>query len=168
MQKPGKNGTVGTDNRGLSGGEIMVERNEQIRGIVKQLRVILKEVLAHSKNIEKSCGLSNAKFWMLREIDNTPGIQVSQLATALSIHPSTCSNTLNKIEKKHLVYRDRSKTNQRNVHLHITEEGRQILINNAPKTTQGGINSALEQLSPSHLARLERGLDALVQALHGR
>jgi len=72
---------------------------------------------------------------------------------------------LDKLEQNKLVYRDRSKTDQRSVHLYVTEEGRQFLINNAPKPTQGTLSNALAQLSPTQLAKLESGLDALVQAL---
>lgn len=143
----------------------MDERNEQVHVVTKKLRIILKGVQAHSKKIEKTCGLSSAKLWMLREVDGTPGIKVSQLASALSIHPSTCSNMLDKLEKNQFVYRDRSKADQRSVHLYVTEEGRQFLINNAPKPTQGKLSSALELLSPTQLTKLESGLDALVRAL---
>lgn len=143
----------------------MDERNEQIPVVAKKLRIILKGVQAHSKNVEKTCGLSSAKLWMLREVDGTPGIKVSKLAAALSIHPSTCSNMLDKLEKNQFISRDRSKTDQRSVHLYVTEEGRQFLVNNAPKPTQGKLSNALAQLSPTQLTELESGLDALVQAL---
>lgn len=143
----------------------MDERNEQMHVVKQKLRIILKGVQAQSKKVEKTCGLSSAKLWMLLEVDGTPGIKVSQLASALSIHPSTCSNMLDKLEENKLVYRNRSKTDQRSVHLYVTEEGRQFLINNPPKLTQGKLSIALAQLSPTQLAKLESGLDALVQAL---
>jgi MarR family transcriptional regulator, organic hydroperoxide resistance regulator len=144
---------------------MMDERNEQIHVVTQKLRIILKDVQANSKRVEKTCGLSSAKLWMLREVDGTPGIKVSQLALALSIHPSTCSNMLDKLEKNALVYRDRNKADQRSVHLYVTEEGRQVLVNNAPKPTQGKLSNALEQLSPTQLIKLESGLDDLVEVL---
>ncbi len=143
----------------------MDERKEQIHIVTQKLRIILKGVQAHSKKVEKTCGLSSAKLWMLREVDGTPGIKVSQLALALSIHPSTCSNMLDKLEKNQFIYRDRSKADQRSVHLYVTEEGRQFLINNAPKPTQGKLSNALEHLTPTQLTKLQIGLNALVQAL---
>ena len=143
----------------------MGESNKQVHVVIQKLRIVFKGVQAHSKKVEKSCGLSSAKLWMLHEIDGTPGIKVSQLAASLAIHPSTCSNMLDKLEEKQLVYRDRSKTDQRSVHLYVTEEGHQFLVK-APKPTQGKLNNALEQLTSSQLINLESGLDALVQALH--
>ncbi|MGB3209789.1 MAG: MarR family transcriptional regulator [Desulforhopalus sp.] len=143
----------------------MDDRDRQIHGITQGLRIVFKGVQAHSKYVEKSCGLSSAKLWMLHEIAQTPGVKVSKLAAVLSIHLSTCSNMLGKLEEKNLVYRDRSKTDQRTVHLYVTEEGRQFL-SNAPKPAQGKLSNALEHLSLAQLTELENGLNALVQALH--
>ena len=52
-----------------------------------------------------------------------PGLKVSQLAAALAIHPSTCSNMLDKLEAEDLLVRDRSKTDQRAVHIFLTAKG---------------------------------------------
>ena len=144
---------------------MMGEKKQQIHVVIQKLRIVFKGVQAHSKKVQKSCGLSSAKLWMLHEIEGTPGIKVSQLAAALSIHPSTCSNMLDKLEEKQLIHRNRSKTDHRSVHLYVTEEGRRNLVK-APQPTQGKLSSALVQLSPSQLSKLNSGLDALVQALH--
>jgi len=145
--------------------EMMGGKNQQIHVVIQKLRIVFKGVQAHAKKVEKICGLSSAKLWMLHEIDSSPGVKVSQLATALSIHPSTCSNMLDKLEEKQLICRDRSKTDQRSVHLYVTEEGRRHLVK-APQPTQGKLSSALSQLSPSQLSKLDSGLEALVEALH--
>lgn len=139
-------------------------KNQQIDVVIQKLRIVLKGVQAHSKKVAKSSGLSSAKLWMLQEIDTNPGIKVSRLAAALAIHPSTCSNMLDKLEEKQLIYRDRSKTDQRSVHLSITEEGRRYL-DRGPQPSQGKLNSALAQLTPVQINKLDNGLDALVQAL---
>jgi len=143
----------------------MEEKITQEQAVTQQLRIVFKARQAHSKTVEKACGLSSAQLWMLHEVSETHGVKVSQLAKTLVIHPSTCSNMLDKLEAKELISRDRSKTDQRSVHLYVTEEGRQFLINNPSKLTQGKLSIALAQLSPTQLAKLESGLDALVQAL---
>ncbi len=143
----------------------MNEENKQIHVVIQKLRIVLKGVQAHSKKVAKSSGLSSAKLWMLHEIGGNSGIKVSHLAAALAIHPSTCSNMLDKLEEKQLIHRDRSKTDQRSVHLFITEEGRRCLAK-GPQPTQGKLNSALAQLTPAQISKLDSGLDALVQALH--
>jgi DNA-binding MarR family transcriptional regulator len=140
----------------------MDNHKRQIEDIFKQIQKILKAVQAHSKYVEEQCGLSSAKLWMLYEISQSPGVKVSQLATALSIHPSTCSNMLDKLEEMNLVYRDRSKTDQRSVHLFLTQTGIDLLTQ-APKPVQGKLLTALENLSSAQLKGLETGLENLMQ-----
>lgn len=143
----------------------MGDRSIREQAITQQLRIVYKAVQSHSKRVEKVCGLSSAKLWMLHEVAQNPGIRVSQLAKLLSIHPSTCSNMLDKIEANGLIYRDRSKTDQRTVHLFTTESGQQLL-KSAPSPPQGQLSSALEKLSEAQLATLETSLNDFIEALH--
>ncbi len=140
----------------------MDEKNRQAQEILKKLQVILKAVQAHSKFVEEKCGLSSAKLWMLYEISHTPGLKVSQLAALLSIHPSTCSNMLDKLEENQLVFRDRSKSDHRAVHLYLTQKGIDLL-SQAPKPAQGKLCSALENLSSAQLNCLGKGLEDLIK-----
>jgi DNA-binding MarR family transcriptional regulator len=138
----------------------MGEKITQQQAVTQQLRIIFKSIQAHSKIVEKACGLSSAQLWMLYEVAETSGIKVSQLASVLSIHPSTCSNMLDKLEGKNLICRDRSKTDQRSVHLSITDKGQQLL-KKAPIPPQGQLSAALEQLSQEQMKNLQSGLEAL-------
>ena len=144
---------------------VMEDRQKQMQSITKQLRVVFRAVQAHSKTVEKSCGLSGAKLWMMWELFATPGIKVSELARTLTIHPSTCSNMLDQLEEKDLVRRDRSnKVDQRAVHLYLTETGTTLLAK-APRPAQGTMSEALERLSDEYLNHLELGLSQLLEAM---
>lgn len=142
----------------------MIERSSQVHSVTQQLRIVFKAVQAHSKTVEKACGLSSAKLWMLHEVAQNPGLKVSQLASALSIHASTCSNMLDKLEDKELIYRDRSKKDQRSVHLYVTDRGTELLAK-APSPPQGRLSDALERLNEKQLANLESGLEGLISVL---
>lgn len=143
----------------------MTEKDIQVQAVIQKLRMIFKAIQSHSKKIEKECGLTGAQLWMLFEVAAVPGIRVSQLAKTLSIHASTCSNMLDKLETKELVYRDRSKTDQRTVHLFITEIGQNLLAK-APKPLQGKLTRGLELLEPEQLSGLEDNLESLVETLN--
>ncbi len=144
---------------------VMEDRQKQMQSITKQLRVVFRAVQAHSKTVEKSCGLSGAKLWMMWELFATPGVKVSELARTLTIHPSTCSNMLDQLEEKELVRRDRSnKVDQRAVHLYLTETGTTLLAK-APRPAQGTMSEALERLSDEYLNHLELGLSQLLEAM---
>ena len=142
----------------------MESRCTEIQSVIQKLRVIFKATQAHSKYVEKLCGLSSAKLWMLHEVATSPGLKVSQLATVLSIHPSTCSNMLDKLEEQELISRDRSKRDQRSVHLYVTEQGSALLAK-APQPPQGKLTSALEELPLEHLTALDSELPHLVSVL---
>jgi DNA-binding MarR family transcriptional regulator len=140
------------------------ERTRQVQVITQRLRIVFRTIQAHAKTVETECGLSSAKLWMLNEIAAEPGLKVSKLAAALSIHPSTCSNMLSKLEERGLINRDRSKQDQRTVYLFVTEQGKKLL-ENAPRPRQGKLANALHSLSESQLARLEVGLEDLIKVL---
>lgn len=142
----------------------MVNRIEKENAVTQQLRIIYKAIQAHSKRVETLCGLSSVRLWMLHEINNAPGIKVSQLATILAIHRSTCSNMLDKLEDQQLIIRNRSKTDQRAVHLNITDKGKKIL-ETAPAPPNGELSSSLSNLSQKQLDDLEGTLTILVDAL---
>lgn len=141
-----------------------MEQINQIKNVTQQLRILFKVVQSHSKTVEKACGLSGAKLWMLYEIGQCPGIKVSQLATTLSIHRSTCSNMLDKLEDKELIIRDRSRSDQRTVHIFITDLGKNI-IEKAPSPQSGKLNDALQQLESQQLTNLESSLQDVLDAL---
>jgi DNA-binding MarR family transcriptional regulator len=143
----------------------MSDRIKQEQTIIQQMRILFKAVQAHSKKVEKACGLSSSKLWMIHEIATTPGIKVSQLAKTLSIHPSTCSNMLDKVEEGGFIYRDRSKSDQRSVHLYVTDRGKEILLK-APSPPQGALNSTLQKLTRKQLAELETSLGHFIEVLH--
>ena len=112
-----------------------------------------------------TCGLSSAQLWMLYEVSLSHGIKVSELATILSIHRSTSSNMLDKLEKKNLISRDRSKLDQRSVHIYITEQGKDLLAQ-APSPPEGQLSNTLSKLTGEQLTNLETSLQVFIDALN--
>ncbi len=142
----------------------MENRLTKEHNITQQLRIVFKAIQAHSKRVESTCGLSSVRLWMLYEINNAPGIKVTVLASLLSIHISTCSNMLDKLEEKELIYRNRSKLDQRTVRLYLTNEGQAILAK-APSPPEGKLSSTLNKLSSAQIDELEKSLEFLVDTL---
>lgn len=140
------------------------KRSNQIHAITSHLRILFRSIQQHSKKVEKECGLTSAMLWMMWELFATPGMKVSELANALSIHASTCSNMLDKLETKGLIKRKRSGSDQRAVHLYITDKGSTLLAI-APRPAQGAMSGALEKLGDHDLKQLAEGLEVLVGAL---
>jgi len=140
------------------------QRNNRFQTILKNLRIIFRSSQAHSRWVEKELGLSAGQLWMMWELFNEPGLTVSGLAKKMTIHQSTCSNLLDKIQKKELIYRDRNSDDQRLVRLYLTDKGTQLLAR-APRPAQGILTDTLLSLQDEALDELESGLDSFVSAL---
>jgi DNA-binding MarR family transcriptional regulator len=98
------------------------------------------------------------------ELFAEPGQRVSQLSQVLSIHPSTASNLLDKLERKALVRRERAGPDQRVVRLYLTDSGA-ALLGHAPRPAQGALTDALLRQSDQVLAELDADLARLVAAM---
>ncbi len=116
-------------------------RSARARNVVQSIRIVARSIQANSRGVEQRCGVSSAQLGALWEPLRAPGLRVSQLSQALSVHQSTTSNLLDKLEKKALVRRDRSGADQRVVPLYLTEAGAELLLPvtaAAPRRTQRG------------------------------
>jgi len=138
--------------------------SEQARTIVQQLRVVYRTIQEHSRWVQKRYGLSAAQLWAVWEIYSRSGLRVSELSQVLSIHPSTASNLLDKLEKKQLVRRERSGNDQRVVRLYVTARGSE-LVSRTARPAQGALTDALHRLPPATLGELQRALGDLVAAM---
>ncbi|MFP5504721.1 MAG: MarR family winged helix-turn-helix transcriptional regulator [Gammaproteobacteria bacterium] len=142
------------------------DREAQTRAVVQQLRIVYRAMQEHSRWVEKQCGVTAAQLWALWELAARPGLRVSELSQALSLHQSTTSNLLDKLEKKDLVARRRGGPDQRVVQIDLTATGADIVAR-APRPAQGAISAALAHLPEAELAGLERGLAALIGCMEG-
>ena len=131
------------------------------REALRQFRVIFGAVRQHFKAIEKACGVSGAQIWAMAALRQTPGMKVSELAQALSIHASTASNLLDKIEKAGMIRRERNTVDQRVVKLYLTPAGEKAL-EKAPQPQTGILTHALGQLPDKSLDRLNQDLATLI------
>lgn len=131
---------------------------------LKRFRIIYGAVRKHSRNMERACGVGGAQIWAMALMARTPGLRVTQLARDLSLHPSTASNLLDKLERAGLVQRARNSEDQRVVQLYLTEAGQKVLAR-APQPWSGVLTHALEQLPEAVLRRLIDDLRAVTDNL---
>ncbi|MFN3593220.1 MAG: MarR family winged helix-turn-helix transcriptional regulator [Thiobacillaceae bacterium] len=131
---------------------------------LKQFRVIYGTVRKHSRDMERACGVGGAQVWALAVLARRPGMRVTEFARELSIHPSTASNLLDKLERAGYVRRSRNAGDHRVVELHLTEAG-QALLARAPQPHSGVLTHALEQLPDSLLERLIEDLQAVTERM---
>ncbi len=131
---------------------------------LKQLRIIISAVRQHFRALEEACGVSGAQVWILSAIAESPGITVSRLGEALSVHVSTVSNMLDKLAKGGLVERLRREDDRRVVNLQLTVKGQEVL-SRAPQPLTGLVPHALEKLPEPVLIRLNEDLALLIEQM---
>lgn len=128
---------------------------------LKLFRIIFKSANRHFHEIEKLAGIGGASLWALAEIAENEKLTVTDLAKNMSIHQSTASNLLDKLELQGYISRIRSAHDRRVVYLQSTDQGREIL-KRAPLPHRGILPDALLRLDPAKLAALHGQLIELV------
>jgi DNA-binding MarR family transcriptional regulator len=127
-------------------------------------RIIFRTANKQFAEVEKSIGISGAQLWALAEIVNMPGITVTNLSLCMSLHQSTTSNLIEKLEEKGLIKRVRSVDDRRVVELKATQKGNTTLAK-APVPYRGLLPDALMRMDKKELTKLKNDLNNLVGLL---
>ncbi len=135
--------------------------------VLKQFRLIYGSVRQHFREVEHSCGVSGSQLWLLHESAHTPGAGVSELAHRLSIHQSTCSQLVDKLETRGLVRKQRKAEDQRRVGLQLTDSAAAVL-EAAPGPVEGLLPQALQGLTDDTLEQLHINLAQVIAQLTSR
>lgn len=130
--------------------------------VLQHLRELYRVSQQHFQRIEVRCGLSGAQLWALSELKARPASTISEIASALSVHLSTASNLLDRLEDRKLVRRHRGPPDQRIVRVTVTTEG-EAMLRLAPKPAEGIIPDALQRMRKDALVRLDHDLEALLR-----
>jgi DNA-binding MarR family transcriptional regulator len=98
----------------------------------------------------------------MAELSAEPGLKISELARGLSVHLSTASNLVDRLEAKQLVRRERNQEDQRIVRVFVTAKG-QHALRKAPGPAAGVIPDALNRMSLASLSSLNRDLGRVLE-----
>jgi DNA-binding MarR family transcriptional regulator len=123
-------------------------------GVLRQMREVCRLLQRHLRNVEALAGLHSSELWALAELDVHPGLKISDLAAALSVHAATASNLLDRLQRRSLVRRERDDIDQRIVRVNLTAAGRKVLRN--ARHAWSATPAALDCLPADSLTRLSR------------
>lgn len=132
--------------------------------VLRQFRIVFNAVRNHFRQVERVTGIGGAQLWALAVVSDNPGVGVTELANALDVHQSTASNLVRALATRKLIETRQSASDRRAVSLHVTATGA-TLLQSAPGPFSGILPAALAQMKPAQLARLERDLATLIEAL---
>lgn len=125
------------------------------------LRTIFASARIHDAEVRNLAGIPGSQLWALSEISRSQGMSVNDLAERMALHQTTASNLVNALVERKLVRRLRDDMDLRVARLHVTTNGKRVLLR-APGPYAGLLVDALRQLGGPQLAKLGKHLDALV------
>jgi DNA-binding MarR family transcriptional regulator len=128
------------------------------------LRTIFGSARLHDAEIRRIASISGSQLWALSEIARSSAMNVQALAKAMALKQSTASNLVNALVERKLIRRARDAGDQRVVRLHVSQEGRRMLLR-APGPYVGLLVDALRHLESDQLAPLREYLLLLVAVM---
>lgn len=142
----------------------MKSKSVMVAGIIDDIRRIFQVVTEQSRKVEYETGLTGSQLWVVKTLDGTSPLKVTDLARRMYLHPATMVGLLDRLESKGMVQRTRSDKDRRVVHIAITDKGRE-LVRNSPEISQGLLVNGLEPLSEKKIKVISAGLEQIVKIL---
>ncbi len=100
---------------------------DNIDDVLVALRRVIRATDLHSKHLAKTTGLTTPQILLLQTIRDKSDVTIGELANEVSLSQATVTTILDRLEKRELVYRERSSEDKRKVHAHLTDAGVNIL-----------------------------------------
>ncbi|WP_237067052.1 MarR family winged helix-turn-helix transcriptional regulator [Microbulbifer guangxiensis] len=108
---------------------------DKIEEVLITLRRLIRATDLHSKQLVKTAGLTAPQLLLLQAIREKGQVTIGALAKEISLSQATVTTILDRLEKRGLVYRERSSEDKRKVHAYLTEKGMDF-IRDAPTPLQ--------------------------------
>lgn len=108
---------------------------DKIEEVLITLRRLIRATDLHSKQLVKTAGLTAPQLLLLQAIRGKGQVTIGALAKEISLSQATVTTILDRLEKRGLVYRERSSEDKRKVHAYLTDKGADI-IRDAPTPLQ--------------------------------
>ena len=127
--------------------------------VLLALRRITRAIDIHSRRLVHSHGLTGPQALLLKSLLDSDKVSVGALAQRINLSQATVTDILNRLEKRGLVQRVRSKVDRRCVNIEATEESIQLLRNSPPLLQEQFIerfNSLEEWEQTQMLSTLQR------------
>ncbi|MFV0476604.1 MAG: MarR family winged helix-turn-helix transcriptional regulator [Parahaliea sp.] len=99
----------------------------RIDEVLVALRRVIRATDLHSRYLAKTTGLTAPQILLLQTIRDKGQVTIGELANDISLSQATVTSILDRLEKRELVYRERSTTDKRKVHAYLTDAATEVL-----------------------------------------
>lgn len=138
----------------------------KIDEVLIAMRRVIRATDLYSKQLSKTTGLTAPQILLLQAIRDKGEVTIGELADGISLSQATVTTILDRLEKKGLVYRERSSQDKRKVHAYLKQAAVEIL-KNSPMPLQEHFSRQFSDLQPweqtmiiSALQRVAHMMDA--------
>lgn len=132
--------------------------------VLQSLRRIIRAVEIHSKKLVHSHKITGPQLGCLAAIKENGPLTTTKLAQAVYLSPSTIVGIVDRLEEKNLVTRQRGSKDRRQVQVHLTEAGEQLL-DRAPSALQDTLAAALKSLPELEQVSITLALEKIVDLM---
>lgn len=95
--------------------------------VLVALRRVIRATDLHSKHLAKTTGLTAPQILLLQTIRDKGEVTIGELASEMSLSQATVTTIIDRLEKRGLVFRERSKEDKRKVHAYLTDQATDVL-----------------------------------------
>lgn len=95
--------------------------------VLVALRRVIRATDLHSKHLAKTTGLTAPQILLLQTLRDKGEVTIGELANEMSLSQATVTTILDRLEKRDLVFRERSTEDKRKVHAYLTDEAMETL-----------------------------------------
>jgi DNA-binding MarR family transcriptional regulator len=145
----------------------MEKSMDRIEEVLIALRRVIRATDLHSKYLAKTTGLTAPQMLLLQTIRNLGEITVGGLAQKMSLSQATVTTILDRLEKRELVYRERSTQDKRKVHAYLTEAAT-ALLKDAPIPLQEDFSRRFRDLQDWEQTMIISSLQRVAQMMNAQ
>jgi len=135
-------------------------RHDDVLAAMDALRHIVRALRVFSHTTRERLSVSGAQLFVLRCIEEEPGLSLKALSRRTTTDPSSVSVVVNRLCAAGWIKRTTAADDARRSHLAITARGRALLCR-APPVVQTRLIEGLRALPPRELASVSRALGKL-------
>jgi DNA-binding MarR family transcriptional regulator len=132
--------------------------------ILRSLRRIMRAVDVHSRRLSAEYSITGPQVICLQTIHEDGPMTVTALAKLVHLSSSTVVGIIDRLEQKGWVQRERSQTDRRQILIHATVAGRELL-ESVPSPLQDRLARGLAQLSEKEQHGLAAAIERIVELL---
>lgn len=137
---------------------------KHIEEVLIALRRVIRATDLHSKYLAKTTGLTAPQILLLQTLRDRGQVTIGELAQEMSLSQATVTSILDRLEKRELVYRQRSQEDRRKVHAYLTDSARETL-KSAPIPLQDRFKREFSKLDEWEQAMIMSALKRVAQMM---